>query len=529
MKKITDLKKWKFRIESIGFEKEIELPHTWNVDEEMQVQLYRGEAEYSTETEVSELENKTAILYFGCVYHTANVYVNNRLAGVHTGSGYTPFQFDITDCLKQGKNVIKVVADNKSKADMLPYNLNFDWADDGGIIRNVVLSICDKTDIFDFKADYVIEKMSEHNCDGRLNITVAAVPQQLCIELVDCETERVVMSESAFVSGEISLKFQNLKLWNTDTPSLYIVRVKSGHDEIEKRIGFRTIEVKGGDVLLNGVKIRMKGCEWMPGSHPDYGMAEPLKHSIKCLSQLKDAGCVFTRFHWQQDTSIFDWCDENGLLVQEEIPYWGYPKKAAPLQLELAKKQAEEMVHFHSHHPSIICWGVGNELGGEAQETIDYVEKMYAYFKSLDNSRLVNYVSNTVSADTHVDLDDAAMHGDIAMWNEYLGTWQPCDDVESVVRRTYNKFGNMPSIVTEFGLCEPYFKGGDERRAEILRERIPIYKKLENMAGYVWFSLNDYRTQMGEEGEGRFKQRVHGSTDLYGNKKNSYDVFARVK
>ena len=118
------------------------------------------------------------------------------------------------------------------------------------------------------------------------------------------------------------------------------------------------------------------------GSHPDYGMAEPLEHSIKSLSQLKNAGCVFTRFHCQQDTTLFDWCDENGLLVQEEIPYWGSPKKATPLQLTIAKQHADAMVHYHSHHPSIICWGVGNELGGRQKETMQYVDKMYGYFKT---------------------------------------------------------------------------------------------------------------------------------------------------
>lgn len=154
---------------------------------------------------------------------------------------------------------------------------------------------------------------------------------------------------------------------------------------------------------------------------------------------------------------------------------------------------------------------------------------MYRYFKELDGSRLVNYVSNTVSRDANVDLDDAAMYGDIAMWNEYLGLWQPCEDVEGVLRRTYEKFGGMPSMVTEFGLCEPAFEGGDERRAQILRERIPVYKSLENMAGYVWFSLNDYRTHYGEYGEGKMKQRIHGSTDLYGNEKPSYEVFCEIE
>lgn len=115
------------------------------------------------------------------------------------------------------------------------------------------------------------------------------------------------------------------------------------------------------------------------------------------------------------------------------------------------------------------------------------------------------------------------------MWNEYLGLWQPCDDIEGVIKRTYNKFGSKPSMVTEFGLCEPAFDGGDERRTQILLERIPIYKTLKNMCGYVWFSLNDYRTHCGEAGKGKLRQRIHGSTDLYANEKPSYRVFAGIE
>lgn len=528
MKKAIDLKHWKFKIESLDFEKDITLPHTWNVDDNMDVQLYRGIGEYITNVEIKDFDNKKAVLYFGCAYHTAEVFVNGALAGVHKGSGNTPFEFEVTQYLNEGTNTIRVTVDNYKSNGMLPYMLNYDWADDGGLTRNVTLTIYNENDLFNMHVTYSVENITDTHCSGVLNLDIDCIPQAVNIEIVDFKTNETVNSTSAYVDGAVSLPFENLKLWDTKHPNLYVVKVKSEDDEISKRIGFRTIEVKGAKVLLNGKEIYMKGCEWMPGSHPDYGMAEPLSHSIKCLSQLKDAGCVFTRFHWQQDTSLFDWCDENGLLVQEEIPYWGSPKKATPMQLEIAKRQADEMVHYHSHHPSIICWGVGNELGGRIKETIKYVDDMYKYFKTLDNTRLVNYVSNTLHEKRMFRKDDAALHGDIAMWNEYLGLWLKCKNLKETIIETHNRCGNKPSMVTEFGLCEPFFKGGDERRTEILLERIPIYKMLPNMVGYVWFLLNDYRTHCGEAGEGKMKQRIHGSTDLYGNEKPSYKVFSEI-
>lgn len=528
MKKIIDIKNWNFKISSLKYEKAVTLPHTWNVDSNTDVQAYRGIAEYETAICVDDTADKKAVLYFGCAYHTANLYVNEKFAGRHTGSGNTPFEFDITEFLKKGQNIIRVTVDNYKSSAMLPHNLDYDWADDGGLTRDVKLFIFDKSDLISFDVTYAIEKMTDKYCSGTLNLVINSVPQPVTIELSDYKTNKTVISESAFIDGTISIPFTNLSLWDTENPNLYTVKTRTSDDELTKRIGFRTIEIKGSKVLLNGKEIYLKGCEWMPGSHPDYGMAEPIEHSIKCLSQLKNAGCVFTRFHWQQDTSIFDFCDENGLLVQEEIPYWGFPKKATPLQLEIAKKQADDMVRYHSHHPSIICWGVGNELGGREKSTIKYVDDMYRYFKSKDNSRLVNYVSNTMHKKMIFQKDDAALHGDIAMWNEYLGTWIPCKNVEKAIIATHNRCKDKPSMVTEFGLCEPYFKGGDEKRAEILLERIPIYKSLPNMVGYVWFSLNDYRTHCGEAGQGRFKQRIHGSTDFYGAEKPSYKLFADI-
>ena len=191
--------------------------------------------------------------------------------------------------------------------------------------------------------------------------------------------------------------------------------------------------------------------------------------------------------------------------------------------------QADEMIRFHFNHPSVVCWGVGNELGGHLDATIGYVKEMIAYFKMRDPRRLVNYVSNTLSLASNADRDDATLYGDIAMWNDYLGLWEKSDDIPAHMARTCSKAAGMPLLISEFGLCEPRFKGGDEERSRILRERLALYEKIPNICGYVWFSLNDYRTHMGEEGEGRLRRRVHGSTDIFGNEKPSYRLLCSLQ
>ncbi len=520
------LNKWDFKIGKLNYSAKVAVPHTWNVDDS--VMEYRGEAEYETSVFIDEaLKNKRVFLSCNAVYHTAKVYINGASAGEHNRSGYTPFKFDITNLIKFGENNrIRIVVDNTHIDEMLPHNGDFDWADDGGIIRKAELQFVEGGAIEYIRIEENIKSVNDGFCRGSLLIKTAFLDGKSHsgdVSIIDCsDNKTAVKKHFDAIENEITVDFENLKLWSACSPALYRISLETKNDRHEIRTGLRTIEVKGEKILLNGEEIYLKGCEWMPGSHPDYGMAEPLEHSIKRLRQLKNAGCVFTRFHWQQDDGILDWCDENGLLVQEEIPYWGYPKRATPLQLDIAKQQADEMVYYHSNHPSIVCWGIGNELGGETESTIEYVKNMVDYFKSLDGRRLVNYVSNTLSRVENAEKDDATLHGDIAMWNDYLGLWEPSDDIENHMIRTCKKAKGMPLIVSEFGLCEPHFKGGDEERSRILKERLRMYSKIENICGYIWFSLNDYRTHCGEEGEGKLRRRVHGSTDLYGNEKPSY-------
>lgn len=98
-----------------------------------------------TEVEVPEEWLSVCVrLYFHSVYHDAKIYVNGELAGEHKNSGYTPFTVNISEYIKEGKNIITVEADNRFSPDMLPVNRSFDWANDGGIIRPVELWVTGK-------------------------------------------------------------------------------------------------------------------------------------------------------------------------------------------------------------------------------------------------------------------------------------------------------------------------------------------------------------------------------------------------
>ena len=159
-------------------------------------------------------------------------------------------------------------------------------------------------------------------------------------------------------------------LWHFDFPNLY--RVSAGlysngrlTHERGSSFGIRNVEVKNGLFYLNGEPMRLMGVEWMPGSDPRYGMAEPEAIMRRTLQDMKELNAVLTRFHWQQDPFVFEFCDRNGILVQEEVPAWG-PRTMKGSFDDIQLSQMKEMITAHYNHPSIYAWGICNERRGQS-------------------------------------------------------------------------------------------------------------------------------------------------------------------
>ena len=522
----TKLTEFQFCTQDAPKPRAVTVPHTWNVDDGLE--NYVGSARYSAEIDVPSPAWKT-VLRFQAVYHTCTVFLNGKKAGEHRGSGYTPFLIDVTPFVQAGRNHLEVLCENTYTEQSLPHKKDFDWACDGGILRPVEWMEYDENCARSCRiTSTVLEFLQDDRCRAEVSCDICLwenEPKPYRLQVTDALGETVHTQEGTLDGKTLCFTLENTALWSPEHPALYTLRLSVGEEEQSYRFGVRKIETRGDKIYLNDRPLKLIGVEWMPGSNPKYGMAEPISEQEKFLSMLKDLNCNFTRFHWQQSDFTLDWCDEHGILVQEEIPYWGSPKAAGELQTEIAKRQADDMLEFHYNHPSIVCWGVGNELGGHKKATIAYVREMYRYFKAGDPMRLVNYVSNTMAHPRmlfsgEVNADATAV-GDICMWNEYLGTWMPSKNYERDMRRALLRAEGKPLVITEFGLCEPAHKGGDPRRIEIYKEKTALYEKLD-FAGWVYFCLNDYRTHIGESGSGKYKQRIHGSVDLEGAKKPSY-------
>ena len=518
----------------------VTLPHTWNIHPG--TEEHYAPARYRCT--LPPCPGTRRFVRFGAANRDAAVWCNGQLVARHTNSGYTPFTAELTAAWRQeGENLLEVQVDNAFSPTALPCSRSYDWPNDGGLIRPVTLwgtgSHCIR--FCRVSAAPVLTDPEQPAAEGAGRFSAAGQIEgapadgltlvwQVRAGTPEAPGAPVDGGSISCQAGDFTLPrrtWQNVQYWHFDAPYLYTLTLELCRagiclDGITVVFGFRELRLRGSRWTLNGEGVRLCGTEWMPGSDPAYGLAEPPQQLEKMLTLLKQSNCVLTRFHWQQDDFVYDWCDRHGILVQEEVPFWGKdPAAAGPVQQAAFSRQIREMILAHGNHPCIIAWGVGNELDAQAEETIRYIRAAVAETRALDPGRLVNYVTNTIYADP---ARDGVVWGDVLMINDYMGTWHGDRDEGAEWSRILAANPGRALLPAEFGLCEPAFAGGDERRAAIFREKMARYRTMPQVAGTIYFCLNDYRTQMGEDGAGRLRRRVHGSASWTGSPKPSYEA-----
>ncbi len=521
----------------------VTIPHTWQV--ESGKEDYYGVAWYSR-TVAGDLSWREKIirLEFDAVYRDTMVWVNGKKIGDHIGSGWTPFAFSITEFWNHsGDNIITVRVDNQFSKKALPYLRSSDWAADGGIIRSVRLKILPRAYIESIMVQSI---PNQDNSSAKLDARIKSITPigdsrsySLFVSVFNPLGNIQSSSQVAFdettpgmLSANIAQVIQSPILWHFDQPRLYrmVVRLLAGGEIIhqrETRFGVRSIELKDGFIFLNGEAMRLMGVEWMPGSDPRYGMAESPRFMRDILADMKELNCIITRFHWQQDQSVFEFCDNNGMLVQEEVPSWGGKTMEGDFS-GIQSMHTREMIEPHYNHPSIYAWGLCNEIGGQSKAAHKFISDGITLAREIDPYRPLTYASNSLQ-NNHGE--DASKLLDFLEWNDYYESWYggSVRDAESNLEKIAKAYPGKSLIVSEYGLCEcdPKNPTSDERRIEILKTHTDVYRKSPLVAGAIFFDYNDYRTHIGDKGQGSFQQRVHGVVDLQGRRKPSWEALKR--
>ena len=478
----------------------MKIPGDWNTQDE-RLFFYEGTVWFKKSFQATPMKDIRTLLYFGAVNYDCHVYVNGKKAGHHIG-GFTPFNFDVTALLKEGENVVIVKVDNKRHAEDVPTQI-FDWWNYGGITREVRLVKVNPIYLEDYnlqltKAD-VKAKQREISFSARLNKAEAGHKVVVFIPELKLEQQLTTDTEGK-VSGTLKVNAKKLALWSPASPKLYRVDISLNNSTISDEIGFRTIETRDKQILLNGQPIFLKGISIHNEKPNGGGRANSTEDARTLLGWAKELGCNFVRLaHYPHHEEMVREAEKMGILVWSEIPvYWTIAWKD-PKTYENAQNQLRDMIARDHNRANIIIWSIANETP-HSPERDTFLGNLAQYARSLDNTRLISMAMEVTGASNYVNRlnDNMNQYVDVISFNQYIGWYR---DVNDAPKMRWEIPYNKPVIVSEFGGGAKYGFHGEknQRWTEEFQENLYIENcamldKIEGLAGTTPWILKDFRS-----------------------------------
>jgi len=514
----------------------INVPGDWN-HQQPEFTFYEGTIWYKKSFDFKKgADGNKFYLYFGAVNYRADVYLNGKKLGMHKG-GFTAFNFEVPQALlKEKGNFLVVKVDNKRHAEEIP-TLNTDWWNYGGITRDVKLVEVPATFIQDFVVQLkknntgkAPEKSPEVEGWVKLNQAPAA-GETVTIEIPELKYKKEFPAGGQITA--LNFKLPKVQLWSTATPKLYKVIISTKTDRTTDKIGFRTIEAHGIQVLLNGKPIFMRGISIHGEIPQDVRRAYSQADAEQLLRQSKELNCNMVRLaHYPHDEKITRLADSLGMLVWSEIPvYWTIDFTSQEV-LDKAKVQLEEMITRDHNRASVIIWSVGNETPISPVRT-NFMHSLLTKARELDNTRMVSAaleVNYSALNDMNVIDDPLGEFVDLVSFNEYLGWYGGLPD--KCRTTNWDTPYNKPLFISETGgdgkggfHADSLTRFSEEYMEWYYKEQVSMLKRMP--AKYVGISpwvLNDFRSPrrnnpLYQEGWNR-----KGLYDDKGNKKKAFFI-----
>ena len=494
---------------------EVSLPHTWNaVDgQDGGNDYYRGTCKYECHFSRPELETDgKAYLEFDGAAMTADVVINGTKA-VHHEGGYGAFRADITQYLKD-ENKLEVYVDNSDNTKVYPQKADFTFY--GGLYRMVKLVTVSKNH---FELDYAggtgikvtpevtLTDAAAKKADAKVTVEIWMVGDAEAVTVTIDGQQKETPVENGYAKAVFDLA--NVHLWDgVDDPYLYTAKAElSDGDIVETTFGCRSFSIdpqKG--FFLNGRSYPLRGVS----RHQDRaGAGNALTHEMhrEDMEIIKELGANTIRLaHYQHAQEFYDLCDENGMIVWAEIPYITMHMSDGT---ENTLSQMRELVVQNYNHPSIVCWGLSNEITAASavnEELLENHRKLNDLCHALDMTR------PTVMADVFMLETDSPMLEipDMNSYNLYfgwyLGELQQNDSFFDAYHTTYP---DRVIGLSEYGAdANPAYHSANPERGDYTEEYQCIYHehmaKMIEERPYLWathvWNLFDFAADGRDEG-----------------------------
>ncbi|MDE7312523.1 MAG: beta-glucuronidase [Eubacterium sp.] len=437
----------------------------------------------------SYMKNERIMLRLAAVTHSAKVYLNGSLICEHKG-GFLPFEVQLNEYLKDGENLLTIAVDNRidhstlpvgnengggllgggilpSKASKKRNNPNFDFFNYCGITRPVK--------IYTTPQSYIADVSLSSDVDG----TTAHVSYE--IETIgDGEPEieirtREGMAVAKGTGAKGSLTIEHATLWQPLKAYLYEVEVKFGEDTYVMSYGIRTVKVEGGKFLINGQPFYFKGY----GKHEDTfpaGRGLNLPMNIKDISLMKWQGAnSFRTSHYPYSEEMMQLCDEEGIVVIDEVPAVGVHlnfggganfkdgkkvetfdpvEKGGIRTFEHHKEVVRDVISRDKNRACVVMWSIANESDSGSKGAYEYFKPLYDLARELDPQKRPCTIVSVQMANYKEDC--TLRLSDVYCLNRYYGWYMCGGDLAAAEQmcREELEFWNAqgkPFLFTEYG------------------------------------------------------------------------------
>ena len=511
------------------------LPSSW-LTQAAELRHYQGLVWYQRTFKVTAPRTGRKFLRFGAANYKTVVYVNGQPVGRHEG-GFTPFAFEVTKLLRDGDNQVTVGVDSQATPLTVPPPVT-DWENYGGITRPVRLISTPDT--------YVDDAWVHLTRDGQLAVDAhvdgaRAAHQAIHLRIAELGLDLAGTTDAQGRWQAVVAAPPSLARWSPDAPKLYDVAIEAGEDRWRDRIGLRTIEVRGADILLNGKPIFLRGIslhEEEIGPNPTRDITPEAARAL--LGEVKQGlhGNFVRLAHYPHSEVMTRMADEMGLLVWSEVPVYWMVAWPNPDTLATARNMLAENILRDRNRASIAIWSVANETPlSDARNA--FLRTLVSDVRTLDDTRLVSAAllverDRNASVPTMTLVDPLAEVLDVIAINTYNG-WYSQDRLVDLPASVWHLPADKPLIFSEFGAdAKAGFndtrpaprKFSEEYQAQYYFQTLTMATKVPTLRGLSPWILKDFRSPRRQNPDFQQGWNRKGLISETGQRKLAFSVLA---